>query len=298
MTPHREQTTGVALGTLAYGTWGVIPLYWKRLGHVGPGEILAHRVLGALIVGIALLAGTGGLRGAAARLTTPSSARALVASTALIAANWGLFIWAVVTGHLAEASLGYFINPLLNALLGRLVLGERLSRGQVAAIGSTALGVVWLTLTSERPPWVALALAASFALYGLIRKRAQAGAIEGFAIEALLVSPIALGFLLTRTPTFGAMATGDGATRLLLLGAGVVTAVPLIAFASAARRLRYTTLGMLQFLAPTLQLGCAVWLFGEPFSARFALAFAAIGLGAALFVADALRRERLGTAAA
>jgi len=292
VTDERTSTSGLALGILAYGTWGVIPLYWKQLGHVGAGEILAHRVLGALVVGVLLLLGTGRLRATSAILGDARSMRTMLTSTALIAGNWGLFIWAVVTGHLAEASLGYFINPLLNALLGRVALGERLSRGQLLALASSAIGVLWLATTSERPPWVALALAMSFALYGLVRKQAKAGALEGFAIEAGLVAPFALAFLLTRTPTFGAMVAGDARTRLLLLGAGVVTAVPLIAFASAARRLRYTTLGMLQFLAPTLQLGCAVLLFGEPFSGRFAVAFAWIGLGALIFLADAVRRER------
>lgn len=291
MSEQKNATAGLGLGLLAFGLWGVVPLYWKGLGHIPPLEIVAHRVLGALVVGLVGLVVTSRLRTTWVLLTNASSAGTMLVSTTLIAANWGIFIWAVVTSHLAEASLGYFINPLLNALLGRVALGERLSRGQLLALMSSAFGVAWLTVTSAQPPWVALALASTFACYGLIRKRAQANAIEGFTIEALYASPFALGYLLTRSPTFGAIVGSEGSTRALLLGAGVVTAVPLIAFAAAARRLRYTTLGMIQFLAPSLQLGCAVLLFDEPFTPRFAVAASAIGLGGLLFALDALRRE-------
>lgn len=288
---------GLGLALLAYTWWGVVPLYWKRLAHVDPLEILAHRVLGALLVGLALLAWRSRLRPAWQLLSARRTGGALVGSTALIALNWGLFIWAVVRGRLAEASLGYFINPLCNALLGRFVLGERLSQAQGAAVVAAGAGVLWLTLSGEQFPWVALALAVTFSLYGLIRKQAPVGALEGFTVEAGLVAPFALGYLATRTPAVGAIVVANGTTRALLVGAGLVTAVPLVSFAEAARRLRYTTLGMVQFVAPSLQLACAVLLFGERMTPRFAVAFAAIGTGACLFAADALRRDRAPLAA-
>ncbi|MBM4374729.1 MAG: EamA family transporter RarD [Deltaproteobacteria bacterium] len=291
MTPPSSNRSGLGFAVLAYGLWGVVPLYWKQLGHVAPLEILAHRVVGGLVVGLALLAWRGGLASAWKLLRASESRRVLVASTALIAANWGLFIWAVVRGRLAEASLGYFVNPLCNALLGRVVLGERMSRGQAGAVLISAVGVAWLAATGEHLPWLALALATTFSTYGLLRKRAPAGAVEGFTLEAVLVAPLAVGYLAMRTPPFGVVLTSDATTRALLLGAGVVTAVPLLSFAAAARRLSYTALGMVQFLSPTLQLACAVLLFGEPFSLRFAIAFAAIATGAAIFALDAVLRE-------
>ena len=287
----RETKLGLALAVLAYGAWGVIPIYWKLLGGVAPGEILAHRVAGSVTLGILLVCATGRAKSTLAILRAPASRRAMFASTALIAMNWGMFIWAVTTSHLTQASLGYFMNPLCNALLGRVVLGETLTRAQVISFGFAGAGVLWLILSGDGFPWLALALAGSFSLYGLVRKRAEAGALEGFTIETAIAAPIALVFLATREPAVGTIATGATRTRLLLLGSGMVTAVPLIAFAAAAKRLRYTTLGMVQFLAPSLQLFCAVVLFGEPFPTRLALAFALIGLGALVYAVDALNRS-------
>jgi len=284
-----ETKTGLALGVLAYGAWGIIPVYWKSLGAVSPYEILAHRVAGALVVGTVLLVATGRFRSTLDALRATDSRRAMFVSTALIGINWAIFIWAVATSRLMQASLGYFMNPLCNALLGRIVLGERLSRGQVAAFGLAAAGVLWLVASGGGVPWVALALAGSFSLYGLVRKRAAVGAIEGFTIETALAAPLALAYLATRTPRFGAIVTAGPTTRALLLGAGAVTAGPLLAFAAAAKRLRYTTLGMVQFLAPSMQLGCAVVLFGEPFPARLKVAFVLIGAGALVYALEALR---------
>lgn len=294
---ERETKVGLAFGVLAYGAWGVIPLYWKELAGVPPAEILAHRVAGALVVGVLLLLFTGRAASTLALLRVAESRRAMLASTALIALNWGIFIWAVSTSHLTQASLGYFMNPLFNALLGRLVLGERLTRAQIGAFALAGSGVLWLVLTGDGIPWVALALATSFSLYGLVRKRTVVGALEGFTIETAFAAPFALAFLATRTPAFGTVVTGAARLRALLLGAGLVTAVPLLAFAAATKRLRYTTLGMVQFLAPSLQLFCAVALFGEPFPKRLVLAFGMIGLGALVYALDALRRSmpRLGT---
>jgi chloramphenicol-sensitive protein RarD len=293
----RDERSGLALALLAYGAWGVIPIYWKQLGHVAPAEILAHRVAGSVVIGVGLLAAQGARGGAGLGrvrelLATPSSRRALVASTALIAVNWGLFIAAVASSRIAEASLGYYMNPLLNALLGSVVLRERIGHAQRAAIALAGLGVGYLAFASGRVPWLAIALAGSFSLYGLVRKRAAVSAMEGFTIETLLASPLALGFLATRTPWLGALGTGDARTRLLLLGAGAVTAVPLLAFAGAAKRLRYTTLGMVQFLAPTLQLACAVLLYGEAFTRTHAVAFGLIGAAVALYAWGALRTAR------
>lgn len=285
----RATRQGLGLAVLAYGTWGVVPIYWKQLRGVGAAEILSFRVLGALVVGGALLVGQRRVGATLELLRAGKSRRALLAATLLIATNWGLFLWAVTGGRIAEASLGYLINPLLNALLGRLVLGERLAGGQTLAVGLAGATVVALAASGAGVPWLALALATTFALYGLVRKQAAAGPLEGFTVEAALAAPLALVYLLMQgAPT--AFLHADATTRAFLLGAGPVTALPLLAFAAAARRLRYTTLGMLQFLSPPLQLACAVVLYGEPLSPRRALAFGTLAIAGALYAFEGHRR--------
>ncbi len=225
-------------------------------------------------------------------LRDPKTRYWMLLSTCFIATNWGLFIWAVSVDRVTEASLGYYINPLLNVALARLFLGESLRRLQALAVLLATIGVAYLTIARGALPWVSIVLAISFALYGLVRKRTPVGAVEGLAIETGLVTPVALLFLALQSPPFGRLVTDGGSTALLLTLSGVVTALPLLAFAGAARRLRYTTLGMVQYLAPTLQLGCAVLLYGEPFESAHAVTFGLIWLAVALYLFDLARLRR------
>ena len=280
---------GAAMAVLAYGLWGLLPIYWKLLASVPAAEVLAHRIVWSLgLIAIVLFAQRGWRR-TLGYLRSRETRGVMLLSTALIATNWFLFIWAVSADRVTEASLGYYINPLLNVALARLFLGERLRPLAAVAVGIATLAVAYLTLARGALPWVSVVLAVTFATYGLVRKRAPVGAVEELAIETGLVTPLALGYLLWLEPPGGALVTAAPTVALLLVAAGAVTAVPLLAFTGAARRLRYTTLGMVQYLAPTLQLACAVLLYGEPFEAAHAVTFGLIWLAVALYVVDMLR---------
>jgi chloramphenicol-sensitive protein RarD len=284
---------GLAMAIVAYGLWGLFPIYWKQLASVPAPEVLAHRVLWALVFAALLLLARRSLGRALRLLAEPAKRRAMLLSAGLIAANWGLFIWAVSVDRVTEASLGYYINPLLNVVLARLVLGERLRPFQAVAVGVAASGVIYLTLSRGELPWVSLVLATTFSLYGLVRKRAPIGPVDGLAIETGLVTPFAIGYLLLLDPPLGRFAaSADLGLIALLVGSGVATSVPLLAFADAARRLRYTTLGMVQYLAPTLQLACAVLLYGEPFRREHAITFGLIWCAVAIYLGDAVLRRR------
>lgn len=279
------------MAVVAYGLWGLFPIYWKQLAAIPATEVLAHRVLWSLAFVALLLFARRAWRGALSVLADPAKRRAMIASTCLIAVNWGLFIWAVSADRVTEASLGYYINPLLNVVLARLVLGETLRPFQAVAVAIAAAGVAYLTFARGSLPWVSIVLACSFALYGLVRKRAPVGAVHGLAIETGLAAPAAIIYLALLDPPLGHLSGGSLGLVALLVGSGVATAIPLLAFADAARRLRYTTLGMVQYLAPTLQLGCAVLLYGEPFREEHAVTFGLIWCAIALYVVDAVHRR-------
>jgi chloramphenicol-sensitive protein RarD len=224
-------------------------------------------------------------------LRSPRERRALFASGSLIALNWGVFIWAVGAGRIVETSLGYYLNPIVNVLLGMVFLRERLSRPQGIAVALAAAGVGVMLVSHGRLPWVALALATSFGLYGLMHKLTRVRAIPALALETGALAPLALAFLALGThPPGGALVTGPPLARALLLLAGPITALPLLWFGSAARRLPLSTLGLFQYLAPTLALLLAVFLYGEPFTRAHALAFLSIWSALALYTADALQR--------
>ena len=278
------------MAVVAYSLWGLLPIYWKLLGAVPAIEVLTHRIVWSLGFIAVLLFARRGWRRTLGFLRDRETRGAMLLSTALIATNWFIFIWAVSADRVTEASLGYYINPLLNVALARVFLGERLRPLQGVAVALAAIGVVTLTVMRGELPWVSVVLAVSFALYGLVRKRTPVGAVEGRAIETGLVTPLAIGYLLLLSPPLGHLVTADPVTVGLLVGAGVITAVPLLAFAGAARRLRYTTLGMIQYLAPTLQLGCAVLLYGEAFTQAHAITFGLIWIAVLLYVIDMLRR--------
>jgi chloramphenicol-sensitive protein RarD len=218
-------------------------------------------------------------------------------SAALLLGNWFVYVYAVQNGHVVEASLGYFINPLLNVMLGVLVLHERLRRPQWAAVALAAGGVLWLTWQTGRLPWIALLLAGSFAIYGLIRKTATLGALEGLTIENLVVAPIVVPALIVLTASgHGALAGGDMGLVGLLVLAGPLTALPLLLFAAGARRLPLATVGLLQYISPSLQLVLGIWVFHEPFDGDRFVGFACIWAGLAIYSFDALLRSRAAAA--
>jgi len=282
---------GLALGVTAYALWGVLPLYIHLLKGVPSLQVLAHRVLWSLlllaVIVIALRKGRAILAAARGRTLL-----LLVASAALIAINWIVYIWAVQNDHVLEASLGYFINPLVNVALGVAILGERLRRIQGVAIAIAAVGVAVLALDGGGSLWISLSLAASFGLYGLVRKIVAIDALGGLTIETLLLAPACAAWL-----AFAA-STGHGAfghsrhLDMLLVLAGAVTATPLLLFAAAARRMPYATMGLLQYIAPSLQFLEAVLLFGEPVHTVHIVTFVLIWSGCALYAWDSLRALR------
>ncbi len=283
---------GLWFGVAAYGLWGILPIYFKALADVGAIEIVAHRVLWSVpFLGLLLFA-----MGAGAELRRvirqPRTLAILAVTAALIAANWLLYVYAVTSGRILAGSLGYYLNPLVNVLLGRAVLKERLSWLQWLAVAVAAAGISGLALQAIGQLWISLALAASFATYGLLRKIAPVEAVAGLAVETTILLPLALlwlGFvIMSGGPAFGP----SDQDMVLLLLAGIATTVPLILFTAAARRLRYSTLGMLQFIAPTLQFLCAVFLYGERFTAAHAIAFGSIWLALALYVAAIVRTPK------
>ena len=290
----RTTRNGLLLGVGAYAAWGLLPLYLKLLAHVPAAQVLSHRILWSLVLlgALVLILRQGREIAAAARGRT---LLLLCASAALIAVNWYVYIWAIEHSHVLEASLGYFINPLVNVALGLAVLGERVSRVQKIAVGIAAAGVVAMAASGGGEIWISLVLALSFGTYGLIRKTVAVGALGGLTIETLILAPFALAMLFYA----GQAGTGawgqDGRTDLLLVFAGAITAVPLLLFAGAARRLRYTTVGLLQYIAPTLQFLEAVLLFGERLRPVHVATFALIWTGCALYAADSWRgRARVG----
>ena len=290
---------GLLAAATAFTIWGVFPAYWHLLKAVPSMQIMAHRVVWSAVLVVGWLLWRQGWdwwRTIAAR---PRMLAALALSGAVIAFNWGLYIWAVNAGHVVETSLGYFINPLVNVVLGVLVLHERLRRLQWIAVACAAAGVAWLTWSAGSPPWIALGLAGSFALYGLVRKLVPVDAVAGLGVESLFMFLPALAYVLWAEAGHGGGFIGGWSlgTQLLLVFSGVVSAVPLIGFAYGVRRIPLSVVGLLQYIAPTLQLLLGVWYFHEPFGAAQLLGFGAIWLGLAIYASEGLWRARRRVAA-
>ncbi|MGQ4728470.1 EamA family transporter RarD [Streptomyces sp. Ju416(a)] len=293
MEGKNEQRAGLLYGIGAYGMWGLVPLFWPLLEPSGAIEILAHRMVWSLgVVAVALLfvrrwAWIGELVRDRRKLGLISVA------AATISVNWGLYIWAVNNGHVVEASLGYFINPLVTIALGVLLLGERLRPAQWAAVAISVAAVLVLAIGYGKPPWVSLVLAFSFATYGLVKKKVNMGGLESLAAETAVLFVPALGFLLwlaaTGESTFTAGGTGHG---FLLAATGIVTALPLICFGAAAIRVPLSTLGLLQYLAPVFQFGLGVLYFHEAMPPERWAGFALVWLALSLLTWDALRTAR------
>jgi chloramphenicol-sensitive protein RarD len=288
-----EQRKGLIQGIVAYALWGVVAAYWKLLAHVDPVEIIAHRAIWGLGAFGILVVAFGEHRTLLRTLRDARTVGVMAASGALLACNWGIFVAATTTGHLLDASLGYFINPLVSIALGTMVLRERLRRLQWVAIAFAAAGVAFLTWRAGRLPWISLLLAGSWGLYGLVRKTARVEALVGGMIETILIAPVALIYLVfLASHGDGAFGHAGASTHLLLAGTGFVTVVPLVFFTSAARRLPLSTVGFLQYLAPTGQFLLAVLAFGEPLAHDRLVAFALIWAGLAVFSVDLYRATK------
>ncbi len=288
--------TGIAFSLGAYGIWGTIPLYFHMLLAVPPLEVVAGRTLFSLPLAFALAAALGQLRQVGAALARPRIVAPLCLSAALILANWTVYIMAIQQGHVLASSLGYYINPLLNVLIGTVFLRERLSRRQWFAISLAGVAVAILAWGARDMLWISLTLATTFALYGLVRKLAPVTALPGLAVETVVLAPVAMGYVWWHGP--GLLLGHDAGITLLLAGAGLITVLPLYCFAEAARRLDLSTLGILQYIAPSMIFLVGVFVYREPLRPVQMVCFALIWAGIALYVWDLVARHRARRVAA
>ncbi|WP_421852140.1 EamA family transporter RarD [Oricola sp.] len=290
---QREPLAGFVYAISAYGLWGFFPLYLKAVDHIPAFEVVAHRVVWSVPVAgllIILLRRTSDLRAA---FRSPRTLALAGLTASLISVNWGIYVWAVANEQTMEAALGYYINPLVNVVLGALFLGERFTRLQALAIALAAIAVCILTIAAGGLPWVALVLPVTFGFYGFFRKTLPIGPSQGFMLEVLLLSLPALGVIgwLAAQGTGHFITTGAGDFGLLLL-AGPTTAAPLILYAFGAKALRFTTIGILQYIAPTMMFLMAVFVFGEPFSTLRLVAFMFIWAALVLYTISLFRPAR------
>jgi chloramphenicol-sensitive protein RarD len=290
---HRTSTVaGVAYAAGAYAVWGTFPLYFRTLYGVPAPEVLAHRIVWSAAFMVLYVTARRAWPEVRRQLTVPIVAR-LTVSALFISTNWLIYIWAVNAAHVLDASLGYYVNPLVSVLLAVVFLHESLSRRQTIAIFLATMGVLWLVVQAGRFPWVALSLATTFGLYGLIRKRLPVDATAGLFAEVLVLAPLAVAYLAWLAAA-GRSHFADGPVRAALLAStGVATAVPLMWFANGVRRLRLATVGLLQYLNPTIQFTIAVAIFGEPFTPAHRLAFTCIWIGLAIYASEAVGVRRL-----
>ena len=285
---------GAWAAALAFTWWGFFPLYFRLHPDVSPAEVLANRIVWALLLVGSVLTWQSRWSWLAPALRSRRVMASFVASALLLSANWMTYIWAVSNGHVVDASLGYFITPLVNVALGFGLLGERPRRVQWIALATAAAGVVWLTASAGRLPWIGLVLGLTFGAYGLLRKVASLGSIEGLTLETMILAPAAvagMAYWWASSPT--SFPAPDAPTNVWLVGLGPATTVPLVLFAVAARRLPMTTLGLLQYLSPTIQFLLGIWLFREPFSSARLVGFVLIWVALALYSLDGWRRRSL-----
>lgn len=281
---------GLVYALSAYLFWGLVPIFWKQLGGVAAGEVLAHRIIWSFIFLLVFLLATANLAPTFQRLKDPKIRNRLILSAICIGINWPTYVWAVNHGYIVEGSLGYFINPLVSMLLGRLFLGERLRPWQWLAVAFAAAGIAYLTIGYGRFPVIAIILALSFGFYGLIRKITPVTASQGLFTETLVLSPLVVGYVIYLSATDALVAGAGMPTDLLLIAAGAVTVIPLLLFAKGARLLPLTVLGFCQYLAPSLQLIMGVLYYDEPFTDSHLIAFGLIWLGIAIFLGESLLR--------
>jgi chloramphenicol-sensitive protein RarD len=290
-----ETARGFALALGAYLIWGLLPFYMKAVAHIPAAEVVAHRVIWSLPIGALLLARSGRLGTVIAALRDGRMLLRVVPAAVLITINWLTYVWAIAVGRALETALGYYINPLVSILVGALLLRERFSRAQMLAIALAALGVIGMSVLSGGLPWVSLVLAFSFAGYGYFKKTVPIGSTEGFVLEILLLTLPALVFIAYLVATGQSHFTGEGAHLgdiLLLMASGLLTAVPLIMFGIGARALRLSTIGIMQYVAPTMVFFIAVFYLGEPLNAGKLVAFGFIWAALAIYSWSALSTRR------
>jgi len=296
---HRESVRGFWAAFSAFTIWGLLPLYLKLLTGITAIQITANRLLWGCLLTSAVVLARGEWPQIRAALANPRSRLYLFASALLITTNWLIYAWAITNNHVIESSLGYFINPLLNILLGVFVLSEKLNRTQWTAVALAAAAVIFLTWTAGRPPWIALGLAGSFGFYGLLRKLVTVDALPGLTTETLIAAPFALIYLLwcyaNGTSALGSVGTLQ--TIVLILG-GAVSAIPLVMFAYGARRIPYSLVGVLQYIGPTLQFLTGLFLYHEPFTSTRGIGFGLIWIALAVYAVDGIVRSRKAAAAA
>ena len=295
-TGREDSPRGLAFAVSAYLMWGFLPIYMKWLSHVPPIEVVANRIIWSIPVAGAVLIALGRTADLRQALVHPRTLAQGCLTAALITVNWAIYVWAITSGHALEAALGYYINPLFSVFLGAVLLRERLNGAQIAALALAAVAVGILAIDGGRVPWLALSLTLSWGFYAFFKKSLPVGPNQGFMLEVLILSPLALGYMIYLAATGAghfAMSTHD---TLLLLGSGLVTAIPLITYANGAKLLRLSTIGILQYIAPTFIFLCAVFLFDEPMGrARmiaFPLIWAALVIYTAAMLRDARRRRR------
>lgn len=296
-----EESNGLLAALGAFVLWGLSPIYFKWMSHISPFEVISHRVIWSSLFVLLLVMMMRKTRQLIAVFRDRRKLLVFLVTTVLIGSNWLTYIWAIANNHILEASLGYYINPLVNVLLGMLFLKERLNRWQTVAILLAVAAVAIMTVQMGYLPWVSLYLAFSFGFYGLLRKNAPVDSAVGLVVETTLLMPFALGFLIYLTltpvsaplPEFGGHGFFyDGLSYALLIGTGIVTAVPLLLFSVAAKRLKLTTVGLMQYLAPTIQMVLAIYIYDEPFDSSRLVAFALIWLGLIVYSVDGLRGRR------
>lgn len=289
---NNSTKAGMLFAIAAYSMWGVAPIYFKALMTVPAAEILMHRVIWSAVVLVILVLGLRQINKVHTALKSFKVLRTLMLAGLLLACNWLLFIWAVNNNYLLEASLGYYINPLINVFFGRLFLGERLRPLQKVAVGIAAFGVLVLLVNYGSLPWVALTLAISFSIYGLLRKQVAVDSLPGLLIETLMMLPAAIIYWLWFAEQSNNFAENTQNLNILLLSAGIITTAPLLCFTAAARRIKYSTLGFFQYIGPTIMFVLAAWLYNEPLSEARLVTFIFVWSALALFTYDSIRSYR------
>lgn len=284
---------GFVLALSAYLLWGLLPFYMKAVAHLPLAEVVAHRILWSVPIAAAVLIWLGRTADFKVALRSPRMLAMAALTATLITINWSIYVWAIAVDRTVETALGYYINPLVNVLVGALLLGERLNRLQVVAVALAAIAVIVLTVEGGKLPWVSLALAFSFAAYGFFRKTLPVGPSQGFLLEVLILSIPSLAYVIwLALAGEGHFATGNKTDTLLFMGSGIVTAVPLLLFAFGAKLLRLSTIGIMQYIAPTIVFLIAVFIFGEPFDTTQAIAFGLIWAALAIYTWSMLTASR------
>ncbi len=294
MSSPQDLRSGMASAIVAYALWGLFPIYWKWLQHLPALQLVGHRILWTSVTLGAVIAVSGRWRGFAEAVRQPGVIRVYLMAAVLMGINWLVFLLAIDAGRVTEAGLGYFISPLVNVLMGVMLLHEHLRRWQWVSVGLAAAGVLYLTLMLGTLPWMALALAFSFGTYGLVKKVARLGAAEGLLLETLLLLPVAAIYLgYCESVGVGAFFDADAVSMLLIVGSGLVSMSPLLLFARAAQRIPLSRLGLLQYITPTMQFLLGVLLYREPFGHHALIGYGMVWLALLLFALEGLRAQRL-----